>query len=64
MLRWATIFLAIPLLVAIVGAGDGAASVTYVATILFAVSLGAFIATFFIGSPDEEDEPAEGGLSN
>ncbi|MDX3904604.1 MAG: hypothetical protein QHC78_02810 [Pigmentiphaga sp.] len=59
MLRWATIFFVIPLLVAVVGLSDLVASAATIAIVLFVVSLGAFIATFFIHLPDEAEERYE-----
>lgn len=64
MLRWATIFFAIPLLVAIVGMGGIAASAAEIAMGLFVVSLIAFITTFFVSTPDEEEERYEGEWQN
>jgi uncharacterized membrane protein YtjA (UPF0391 family) len=63
MLRWATIFFAIPLVVAIVGMGGIAASAAEIALALFVISLAAFIMTFFVATPDEEDTN-EGELQN
>ncbi|MFW7348898.1 MAG: DUF1328 domain-containing protein [Pigmentiphaga sp.] len=63
MLRWATIFFVIPLLVAVVGLGDFAASAANIAFVLFLVSLGAFLATFFVRSPEETEEGYEGEWS-
>ncbi|NYE23969.1 DUF1328 domain-containing protein [Pigmentiphaga litoralis] len=64
MLRWATIFFAIPLLVAIVGMGGIAASAAEIAMGLFVVSLIAFIMTFFVTTPDDEEDRYEGEWQN
>lgn len=64
MLRWATIFFAIPLIVAIVGMGGIAASAADIAMGLFVISLAAFIMTFFVATPDEEEDSYEGELQN
>ncbi|VCU71736.1 hypothetical protein PIGHUM_03824 [Pigmentiphaga humi] len=56
MLRWATIFFIIPLLTAVMGWSDLAGSAADIATILFVVSLGAFLATFFLKVPEEAEE--------
>ncbi|GGX14773.1 hypothetical protein GCM10007242_21580 [Pigmentiphaga litoralis] len=64
MLRWAIIFFAIPLLVAIVGMGGIAASAAEIAMGLFVVSLIAFIMTFFVTTPDEEEDRYEGEWQN
>ncbi len=64
MLRWATIFFAIPLVVAIVGMGGIAASAADIAMGLFVISLAVFIITFFVATPDEEEDNYEGELQN
>ncbi|MPS28009.1 DUF1328 domain-containing protein [Pigmentiphaga sp.] len=63
MLRWATIFFVIPLLAAVVGISDFAASAAHIAIALFLVSLGAFLATFFVDPPDGGEEDCEGEWS-
>ncbi|GAA4326796.1 hypothetical protein GCM10023144_10680 [Pigmentiphaga soli] len=69
MLRWATVFFAIPLFVALFGVGDFAAGAATIATALFAISLCAFLLTFIIKLPEDDEEdrqerPYEGELSN
>jgi len=63
MLRWATIFFVIPLLVAVVGLSDLAASAANIAVVLFLISLGAFLATFFVEPRHEADDGYEGEWS-
>ncbi|MBN9475863.1 MAG: hypothetical protein ABS43_21670 [Bordetella sp. SCN 67-23] len=63
MLRWATIFFVIPLLAAVAGFSDFAASAANIAVVLFLVSLGAFLATFFIRTPEDVEEEYQGEWS-
>jgi uncharacterized membrane protein YtjA (UPF0391 family) len=64
MLRWATIFFVIPLVVAIFGVGGFAASAANIATGLFVISLAAFLSTFFIKPPIEDDDFYDKELPN
>ncbi|OVZ57647.1 hypothetical protein CDO44_18000 [Pigmentiphaga sp. NML080357] len=59
MLRWATIFFVIPLLAAVAGLTDFAASAANIALILFVLSLGAFLATFFLDPPKDPEDAYE-----
>lgn len=64
MLRWATIFFAIPFVVALMGMSGFAASATHVAMGLFVISLVAFLATFIVPNQEDEDDGYDAELQN